>query len=82
MITDVVMPQMSGQQLAKILASLHPESRVLYMSGHTDKVSQKEIVASGLPFIQKPFTPEELARRVRDVLDASQGSGSEAVTAQ
>ena len=66
-ITDVVMPQMGGRELAKVVASAHPETKVLYMSGYVDKeISQKEL--SGLAFIHKPFTPEALAQKVREVL--------------
>jgi signal transduction histidine kinase len=69
-ITDVVMPQMGGRELAQALASSHPETKILYMSGYVDKeISQKEM--PGLEFIHKPFTPEALARKVREVLDES-----------
>jgi CheY-like chemotaxis protein len=67
-VTDVVMPQMGGRELAKMLASFRPEIKVLYMSGYVDKeISQKEI--SGLAFIHKPFTPDALAQKIREVLE-------------
>ena len=71
-ITDVVMPQMGGRELAQMLASSHPETKILYMSGYVDKeISQKEM--PGLEFIHKPFTPEALAQKVREVLDEPHG---------
>ena len=71
-ITDVVMPLMGGRELAQMLASSHPETKILYMSGYVDKeISQKEM--PGLEFIHKPFTPEALAQKVREVLDEPHG---------
>ncbi|HET7600261.1 MAG TPA: PAS domain S-box protein [Gemmatimonadales bacterium] len=70
-VTDLVMPELNGNELGRWLAAQHPELAVLYMSGYADH----DVVARGLldpaaPFIQKPFTPDELARRVRDLLDS------------
>jgi hypothetical protein len=71
MVTDVVMPQMSGSDLADELANRHPETRVLYMSGYTDKAIVSNGMLSGqVPFLQKPFSPDELRRKVREVLNA------------
>ena len=70
-VTDVVMPGMSGPQLSARLKQLHPEMKVLYTSGYTDAaVVRHGLLNDELAFLQKPFTPTELARRVREVLDA------------
>ena len=70
MVTDVVMPQMSGRQLAERLAPLQPKMKVLFMSGHTEDAVLRHGVENALvTMIQKPFTPVALAHRVRAVLD-------------
>jgi CheY-like chemotaxis protein len=69
-ISDVVMPELSGRELGTRLAVLRPELPVLYMSGYTgDDVIQRGLLEPGVPFQQKPFTPEGLARKVREMLD-------------
>ncbi|HYX27330.1 MAG TPA: ATP-binding protein [Pyrinomonadaceae bacterium] len=71
LITDVVMPEMSGRALAEKAERLRPEMRLIYMSGYTDdSVVRHGILAENAAFIQKPFLPDVLASAVREVLDS------------
>jgi CheY-like chemotaxis protein len=71
LITDVVMPGMNGPQLAKEIASIQPDIRVLFVSGYTSDIVIHEGVADrGTSFLQKPYVFKELLRRIRDLLDA------------
>jgi len=70
-LTDVIMPTLSGRELVRKLMTLNSKLRVLYMSGYTDNViAQGGVLEEGLAFLQKPFTPRALAQKVREVLDA------------
>jgi two-component system sensor histidine kinase EvgS len=70
LITDVVMPGMNGRELAERLCAIRPNLKRLYMSGYTaDLIAHRGILDAGVNFIQKPFGSDELAARVREVLD-------------
>jgi two-component system, cell cycle sensor histidine kinase and response regulator CckA len=70
MVTDVVMPKMHGPELAKRASSLYSEMKVIYMSGHVENViSHDGVLEKGMENLQKPFTINDLARKVREVLD-------------
>jgi PAS domain S-box-containing protein len=74
LITDVVMPIMSGKEVAEQLRNVHPETKVLFMSGYTDEaIVHHGIVDSHIAFIQKPFSESALTRKVREVLDSENG---------
>jgi PAS domain S-box-containing protein len=70
MLTDVIMPKVSGPELARRVAMLRPETRVVYMSGYTDgAIARHGVLDTDTAFLQKPFTAEALARKIRAVLD-------------
>ena len=68
LLTDVVMPGMSGPDLAQEVRPLRPDMKVLYMSGYADSAIARHSLAKDTPFIQKPFLPDVLSRKVRDLL--------------
>jgi len=71
LLTDVVMPLMGGQELAQNLLSLRPQMKVLFMSGYTDSALVRSGVYTGeMVLIQKPFSPDQLTDKVREMLDA------------
>jgi len=68
--TDVIMPGMNGREVALLLSASRPEMRVLYLSGYADEsIVRQGVLEPGLAFLQKPFAPDALARKVREVLD-------------
>jgi YesN/AraC family two-component response regulator len=71
LLTDVVMPEMSGPRLAERLRSLRPDTKVLYMSGYPNAGGASLDLQSQRNLIQKPFTKEGLLRRVREVLEGN-----------
>ena len=72
LLTDVIMPQMSGKDVATLCSGLVPQLKVLYMSGYTsDVIMHHGVLEEGLAFLQKPFTPVALTAKVREVLDGS-----------
>ena len=71
LLTDVVMPKMSGPKVAEKVTALRPDIKVLYMSGYTDdSIVHHGVLSEGLPFIQKPFSPLSLRKKIRAVLDS------------
>jgi two-component system cell cycle sensor histidine kinase/response regulator CckA len=73
LLTDVLMPGMNGREVAQQFVSLRPETKVLFMSGYTeDAITHLGILEPGVAFIEKPFSPDELARKVRRVLGSKE----------
>ena len=69
LLTDLVMPGMSGRDLAALLKATRPDMVVLFMSGYTDSEIQRHALEPGVALLRKPFTLDELARAVREALD-------------
>ena len=74
LVTDVVMPELGGRELAEAALKLRPGLKVVFVSGHTQDVILKEGVQQGAAFLHKPFTPMQLAQKVRDPLDFDAGT--------
>jgi two-component system CheB/CheR fusion protein len=76
LLTDVIMPELSGRELAEAALLVRPDLKVMFMSGHTHDILLKEGVRNGTAFLQKPFTPIALAQTVRAALDVSASSAA------
>ncbi len=75
MITDVVMPGMNGREVAQLACAKRSDLKVLFVSGYTgEAVLQHRLLEPGVAFLQKPFTPDALARKTREVLDDAKGT--------
>jgi PAS domain S-box-containing protein len=73
MLTDVIMPGMTGREVAERVQAARPKMKVLYVSGYTDNIiAERGMLTPGMAFLQKPFSPTHLAAKVREVLDAPQ----------
>ncbi len=71
LLTDVIMPLMNGRELSENIKGSKPGIKTLFMSGHSgDKLGRQGILEKGIELVEKPFTPYELAKRVRELLDS------------
>jgi DNA-binding NtrC family response regulator len=83
LLSDIIMPGIGGTLLAKTLQGSHPRMKTLFMSGYTHTtISPRELIETGAGFLQKPFTLDALARKVREVLDAPPKQQPKAVPAK
>ena len=79
LVTDVVLPQCNGRVLYDCLKSKYPALKVLYISGYDENAAaDRGVTVQGMTFLAKPFTPEVLTRKVRDVLGDAQSGGETA----
>lgn len=77
LLTDIMMPGMNGVEVANEVLRVRPDIRVFYMSGYADQeLVRQGLLKSGTRFLQKPFTPQELAGRVREILSGAREEGA------
>jgi CheY-like chemotaxis protein len=70
LVTDVIMPHMNGPELAERLSAVRPEMKILFVTGYSDNdIGNHGVLDPRIQLLQKPFTPEVLARKIRDVLE-------------
>ena len=70
LITDVIMPEMNGEELARKISQINPEIKILFTSGYTeDVIAPHGVLDRGIHFIGKPYKPNQLASKIREVLD-------------
>ncbi|HQN00366.1 MAG TPA: response regulator, partial [Candidatus Hydrogenedentes bacterium] len=78
LVSDMIMPEMNGQELARHIQELFPKCGVLYMSGYTaETITRQGILNEGVHFIQKPFSVDQFARKVREIIDGMSGVPAE-----
>ena len=83
LLTDVIMPGMNGPTLAKQVRSLRPQTKILYMTGYSGEFIRADMLTPGVSFIQKPFTPTDLGRKIRKLLDdPREAAGDSAIVRQ
>jgi len=77
-VTDVVMPDMNGREVARQVAQLRPEARILFMSGYTaDVIAHRGVLDADVDYLPKPFTPDSLARKIREILANKTDAGAD-----
>jgi DNA-binding NtrC family response regulator len=81
LITDVIMPGMNGPALAKQVRALRPETKILYMTGYSGEFVRADMLIPGVSFIQKPFTPDDLRRKIRKMLAQKTSSAAKGTAA-
>jgi len=81
LITDVIMPGMNGPALAKQVRAMRPETKILYMTGYSGEFVRSDMLIPGVSFIQKPFTPADLRRKIRKMLADKPASAKKAAAA-
>lgn len=76
LMVDLIMPDMSGIELAERIRPIRPELPVLYFSAYSDQEELRPIIARGIPYLAKPFTSIQLTRRIREVLDKADAAAA------